>query len=248
MSFARIGLWVVTLGALALCARAWWVDVVPGSLLLGALLAVGSVAVLGVVNPEWEMFGSVIHGVPEAAGNVVLCLYVAADGPWRAVLDALAARDAHATFVFYEVSAENVQRVRDVVAHGHDVALGARGSVVRRALLSVRGAVRLFESERAALAQAASMRVIGVVIPRHFAPSGLLLAAARLGLFAVVAEPLRFGALKPGRAGLIYALQLPAEANGTDAVQALLAWLDATQAARSKVVALSSALAASSAD
>jgi hypothetical protein len=104
--------------------------------------------------------------------------------------------------------------------------------------------MRLLEGERVQLEQAASRRVLSVVIPRRFAPSGLLLAAAQLGLFAVVAEPLHVGprASKPGRAGLIHALRLDAGADVASGVLALETWLDRTSAAHGKVVSLSAAL------
>lgn len=142
MSPARGVFFAATLGGIVVSARA--VLVGPPPLWASALMAGGYAAIVlsGVLLLGLRMFVDAVVRGPEGARGVVLTFD---DGPHpkhtRAVLDALDAAGAKATFfVIAEKAERHADVVREVLARGHTI--GVHGFVHDR-LFSLRGARRV---------------------------------------------------------------------------------------------------------
>lgn len=123
MSAARIALWVLSIGGLALAARALLLGPVPLWMALVALVTYVAFCVCGALIPRLQMFGDVKwHGGPES-GGVALTFD---DGPnpvtTGRILELLSAANVPATFF---VLGEKVERhpdvLRELVRAGHTV-------------------------------------------------------------------------------------------------------------------------------
>jgi peptidoglycan/xylan/chitin deacetylase (PgdA/CDA1 family) len=120
---ARIALWVLSIGGLALAARAMFLRPVPLWLALVALAGYVAVCIGGALVPRLEMFGDVTWHGDVKSGGVALTFD---DGPnpatTRRILSLLAEADVRATFF---VLGEKVERhpdvVKDLVLAGHTI-------------------------------------------------------------------------------------------------------------------------------
>jgi peptidoglycan/xylan/chitin deacetylase (PgdA/CDA1 family) len=124
---ARIFLWVMSLGGLALAARQILVAPVPLPVAMAALVGYAGFVTLGVLLPQLEMFGDVLWRGDPGSKTVALTFD---DGPHPEttlrVLEALRAAGVTATFF---VIGEKVERhpdvVRAIAEAGHE--LGSHG-------------------------------------------------------------------------------------------------------------------------
>ena len=124
---ARVALWVLSLGGLALLARSVIFTPPPLWIALGAFFAYATFATLGVIFPQLEMFGDVVWRGEPTQAEVALTFD---DGPnpetTRRVLAILAERGHVATFfVVGRKAAQHPDVVREIHAGGH--ALGLHG-------------------------------------------------------------------------------------------------------------------------
>lgn len=125
MPAARIALWVLSIGGVALSVRALVLGPVPIWLALGGLGAYVAFCFVGVLVPRLEMFGDILWRGDAKSGGVALTFD---DGPHpettRRILAVLAEADARATFfVLGAKAARHPDVLRDVVAAGHSVGL-----------------------------------------------------------------------------------------------------------------------------
>lgn len=126
---ARIGLWVLSIGGLALAARAVLVGPIPAWVALAALFGYLAYCALGALVPRFEMFGDVVWRGDPATRGVALTFD---DGPspitTPRVLELLAKANAQGTFfVLGEKAARHPDVLKAVVGGGHSV--GVHGYV-----------------------------------------------------------------------------------------------------------------------
>lgn len=122
---ARVALWVLSIGGLALAARSLFLGPIPLWVALLAMLTYVAVCIGGALVPRFEMFGDVIWRGDATSGGVALTFD---DGPspvtTRRILALLAEADVRATFF---VLGEKVERdpdvVKELVLAGHSVGL-----------------------------------------------------------------------------------------------------------------------------
>jgi len=122
---ARAGLWLLSAAGPALLGYAIWVEPPPLWTVLVAFAGYATYSTFGVLFPELQMYGPVLHRGPAERGEVALTFD---DGPnpetTRRVLRLLAERGHVATFF---VVGEKVERrpdvVREIVAAGHGIGL-----------------------------------------------------------------------------------------------------------------------------
>jgi peptidoglycan/xylan/chitin deacetylase (PgdA/CDA1 family) len=124
---ARIALWVLSIGGLAIAARALLLGPVPLWFALAALAAYIAFCVVGVLVPRFEMFGDVTWRGGPGTGAVALTFD---DGPHpettRRILELLSNAKAPATFfVLGEKAERHPEVLREVVESGHS--LGVHG-------------------------------------------------------------------------------------------------------------------------
>lgn len=184
---ARITLWVASIGGLALLARSLLMRPVPLWLALAAFVAYATLATVGVLFPQLEMYGDVIwRGEPGARG-VALTFD---DGPHprttRQVLEILAKAGHKATFF---VVGRKVQLhpdvVREIHAAGH--ALGLHGYRHDRLFaLKPPGYVRAdIERTQQAIEQACGVRPVLFRPPIGHVSSRTSAGASRAGVALV---------------------------------------------------------------
>jgi peptidoglycan/xylan/chitin deacetylase (PgdA/CDA1 family) len=124
---ARIALWVLSIGGLALAARAVFVGPISLWLSLVAFVGYVGVCVCGALVPRLEMFGDVAWRGDPSSGGVALTFD---DGPnpvtTRRILEMLGESGACATFfVLGEKAERHPEVLRDLVLAGHS--LGVHG-------------------------------------------------------------------------------------------------------------------------
>lgn len=124
---ARIALWVLSVGGLALLARTLLVDPLPTWLAVSAFLAYVALCVVGALFPQLEMYGDVDWRGEPGAKAVALTFD---DGPnpktTRKVLSILARGGHRATFfVMGRKALEHADVIREIDAAGHE--LGVHG-------------------------------------------------------------------------------------------------------------------------
>jgi peptidoglycan-N-acetylglucosamine deacetylase len=122
---ARIGLWVASIGGLALLARSLWIEPVPTWLAVTALVAYVAYCTAGTLVPQLEMYGDVVWRCEPGQRAVALTFD---DGPHpettRRVLELLAASGQRATFFVVGKKAEaHPDVLREIHAAGHAIGL-----------------------------------------------------------------------------------------------------------------------------
>jgi peptidoglycan-N-acetylglucosamine deacetylase len=122
---ARIALWVMSLGGLALLARTFLIDPPPLWFALSAMIAYVAFATLGVLVPQLEMYGDVFWRGAPGERSVALTFD---DGPnprtTRRVLEILAEKQQRATFFVVGRKARlHPEVVREIHEAGHEIGL-----------------------------------------------------------------------------------------------------------------------------
>jgi len=125
MPLARVILWVGSVGALALTLKAAVVGPPPLAWVVCFFLGYLALVVLGVVFPEWEMYGGVLSRVETEAAVLGLTFD---DGPdpltTPRILECLARTEHRATFFVIGRKAErHPELVQAILAQGHELAL-----------------------------------------------------------------------------------------------------------------------------
>jgi peptidoglycan-N-acetylglucosamine deacetylase len=125
MPLARVILWVSSVGALALTLKAMVVGPPPLAWVLSFFLGYVALVVLGVVFPEWEMYGKVLSRVETECAKLALTFD---DGPdpvtTPRILACLARTEHRATFFVIGRKAErHPELVQAILAQGHELAL-----------------------------------------------------------------------------------------------------------------------------
>ena len=166
MPLARFVFLAATLGGIVLTARAVLMRPPPLGIAVACAAAYAVIVLVGVLDLRLRMFADAIVRGPTDARGVVLTFD---DGPdpehTRAVLDALDARDAKATFFLIGAKAEqHADVVREIVRRGHSV--GVHGWAHDR-LFSLRGPRRVERDLRRAVA---SLEAITGARPTLFRP------------------------------------------------------------------------------
>lgn len=120
---ARIGLWVLSIGGLALAVRAVLMGPIPLWVALSALAGYVAYCVVGALVPRLEMFADVVWRGDATSGGVALTFD---DGPspltTPRVLELLARADARATFfVLGEKAARHPAVLKALIDGGHTV-------------------------------------------------------------------------------------------------------------------------------
>jgi peptidoglycan/xylan/chitin deacetylase (PgdA/CDA1 family) len=120
---ARVTLWVLSIGGLALAARALFVGPVPLWVALLAMTAYVAFCIGGALVPRLEMFGDVTWHGDTKSGGVALTFD---DGPnpvtTRRILALLAEADARATFfVLGEKVEQHPDVLKELVLAGHSI-------------------------------------------------------------------------------------------------------------------------------
>jgi peptidoglycan/xylan/chitin deacetylase (PgdA/CDA1 family) len=120
---ARIALWVLSIGGLALATRALLLGPVPLWVALFAMVVYVGVCISGALVPRLQMFGDVTWRGDAKSGGVALTFD---DGPnpvtTRRILALLAAADARATFfVLGEKAERHPDVLKELVLAGHSV-------------------------------------------------------------------------------------------------------------------------------
>jgi peptidoglycan/xylan/chitin deacetylase (PgdA/CDA1 family) len=142
MPLARFVFWAATLGGIVLAIRAVVIDPPPLWIAVACSGAYAAIVLAGVLDLRLRMFADAILRGPSDARGVVLTFD---DGPdpehTRAVLDALDAAKAKATFFVIGAKAEkHPEVVKEIVERGH--AVGVHGFEHDR-LFSLRGPRRV---------------------------------------------------------------------------------------------------------
>lgn len=122
---ARVLLWTMTIGAIALAFKSFIVGPPPLWFVVGALQMYLAVTVTGYFFPELGMYGDVISRGPSVKGRLALTFD---DGPdprfTPAILQMLGERNHFATFFVIGRKAEaHPELVRDIVAKGHELGI-----------------------------------------------------------------------------------------------------------------------------
>lgn len=171
MPLARVGLWLLTLTALALLVKAWWSEAVPGVWLFAVWLALVIGVVWGLAFPRVEMFADLVWRAPPGEASSVLSF----DGlpepqQLEEILGELARHGVPATF-FVAASALDPARASALARAGHHLALALTAGSER----SVSSLARRFSEDTAALTRAAGQPV---VVLRALRPARRLLTPA----------------------------------------------------------------------
>jgi peptidoglycan/xylan/chitin deacetylase (PgdA/CDA1 family) len=229
VSLARVGLWIVTLAALALCVRAWWIDVVPGLLLVSSLGLVTLVVGLGIANPRWEMFGFVLDRIGDSPASAALFLECSGEALSAELLDLLDAADAHATFVVPKLEANDAVLLAEATRRGHDVAAGTSRELLGLALVSVRAVEQRLERLQQHLLQLIGRRPRALLVPRRLALPGLLQGGTRSRLIPVTATRREWRSIaqnpvRPGEIACVCLTHLPDEVR--QSLASLRVWLN----------------------
>ena len=125
MPAARIALWVLSIGGLALAARAVLVQPVPLWIALVALVGYAGFCIWGALVPRFEMFGDVTWHGDASSGGVALTFD---DGPnpvtTRRILAVLAEANVTATFfVLGEKAERHPDVLNDLLGAGHSIGI-----------------------------------------------------------------------------------------------------------------------------
>jgi peptidoglycan-N-acetylglucosamine deacetylase len=122
---ARVLLWTMTVGAIALAVKSYFVDPPPLWFVLAAFQGYLAVTVTGYFFPELGMYGDVIARGPKSKGRLSLTFD---DGPEPTstpqILRMLGERGHRGTFFVIGRKAEaHPELIRDIVAQGHELGL-----------------------------------------------------------------------------------------------------------------------------
>jgi hypothetical protein len=146
MPIARIGLWVVTLAALSMLLKTWWLAPIPGfwlSIGWGGLLMW---VIAGVTFPRWEVFADLLWRAPEGERGMVLTIDGMVTGEQLTKLLGTLERAAVSATFFVDAESD-ASAVHQIVSSGHRLGLRAsgrsstRGRAMKQALEQLIGRV-----------------------------------------------------------------------------------------------------------
>lgn len=160
MPAARIGLWVASIGGLALLARTLLVEPIPTWVAVTAFVGYAIYCTLGVLVPQLEMYGDVEWRAEPGARAVALTFD---DGPnektTREVLSILARKGHRATFFVVGRKVErSPELVREIREAGHGLGLHGYQHDRLYAFKPPKHVVEDIERTRAAVEQACGAR------------------------------------------------------------------------------------------
>jgi hypothetical protein len=239
---ARVALWCVTLTALAVCARALWIDVVPGPLLVAVAVSLTATLGFGIARPTWQMFGEVTSELPAPAPVTAVCIEVADVELLPQLLAGLEQRHVRLSIVLRSAAARAVESAESARAGGQDVVLGVDAA---GAWLGIWSSSRLEQHLRRA------RRLLGLdsladgkwlLLPTTFTTPGVLHAARRLGCRALYPRQVHASQLTQPLPGEVLLVELSGGSAFETSLGAFTAWLSHCRESGCEVVTLANGL------